>query len=336
MSSPQIESNLSTSANKDVVLQLKNISKTFKNEVFKKHRSALDNLCISFEKGKCSGLLGHNGAGKTTAIRIILGILFADRGEILFNGTPITSSAKLQIGYMPEINKLAGNMTPREILASQLRLYCPNLSRRERERMIDAKLQQVQLTAHQNKRIKHLSKGMGRRIAWAQASIHGPALLILDEPFSGLDPVGRREMQIWIESEKTRGVSIILCTHEFATVEALCDSIYILQSGHLAYTSDNFQGVGTAAEGLHQYLLHVSGTTEKLIDDLRIQFKLPPWQDLRQEGWSTKLSFREYGDASAWLATCLGQGLLIISFASDASRSEAILLPYFAEKGLSQ
>jgi ABC-2 type transport system ATP-binding protein len=316
-----------------IVLQLKNVSKTFKNDVFKKNRSALDGLSVSFEKGKCTGFLGHNGAGKTTAIRIILGILFPDRGDILFDNKPLTSTAKLRIGYMPEINKLPSTMTPKEILESHMRLYCHDKSRKERAHLIAEKLKQVKLSEHQFKKISQLSKGMSRRVAWAQASIHSPSLLILDEPFSGLDPLGRLEMQSWIEAEKSRGASIVLCTHELWTVNALCDSIYILRSGQLAYSSNDPKTFADTKDTIQQYLLHISGTTEDVLLDLKHQHKLPSWLGLEQEGWSSKLTFREYTDAANWLSACIKQGYLVISFTSDASRSEAYLLQYFAEKG---
>jgi ABC-2 type transport system ATP-binding protein len=316
-----------------IILQLKNVSKTFKNDIFKKDRAALDGLSVTFEKGKCTGFLGHNGAGKTTAIRIILGILFPDKGEILFDDKPLTSAAKLGIGYMPEINKLPGNLTPREILNSHMRLFCPEKSRAEIATTIEEKLKQVRMSTHQHKKIKQLSKGMSRRVAWLQSSIHRPSLLILDEPFSGLDPLGRMEMQSWIEAEKSRGASIILCTHELWTVNALCDSIYILRSGQLAYSSNTANSSDGDKDGMQRYMLHISGTSDDVIDELKKQFKLPPWLNLDQEGWSSKLTFQEYGDATAWMSACIKQGYLVISFTSDANRSESYLLQYFAEKG---
>jgi ABC-2 type transport system ATP-binding protein len=319
-------------SNQAVVLEMRNISKTFKNEAFKKNRVALNNLSVTFARGKCTGFLGHNGAGKTTAIRIILGILFPSKGEVEFEGKPLTVEGKKKIGYMPEVNKLPGNLTPQEILRNHLALFCSDRSKADREALIDEKLKQVRIFGHHTKRLKHLSKGMGRRVAWLQASIHKPSLLILDEPFSGLDPLGRIEMQSWIEEEKMRGTSIVLCTHELWTVDALCDHIYVVRNGELAFSSTDGMGTNNSQSSA-SYSLQISGATEDAIRKIQQSAKLPPFASLKQDGWASSLRFSEYNHGTAWLKACIDQGYLVISFNSDASRSESYLLQYFSQAG---
>ncbi|MEZ4743733.1 MAG: ABC transporter ATP-binding protein [Bdellovibrionota bacterium] len=310
------------------VLQLKNLSKTFKNEVFKKKRPALTNLSCGFEPGKCTALLGHNGAGKTTTIRLILGILFPDSGEILFEGKPLNTRSRAKIGYMPEVNKQAHNLTPLEVLKSHSSLFLRKQNKKEIQQLIERKLKEVKLWEHRHKKIKQLSKGMARRVAWLQASIHQPELLILDEPFSGLDPLGRQEMQAWIEQEKKRHVSIILCTHELWSVNILCDDIHILNNGNLVYSSQDVE-VTDRPEPDSGYILHVSGTSQETLQEMASSLSLKPWQGLEQEGWSSKLMFDEYQDACQWLSACIKRGFLIINFTSDGKRSESFLLQFF-------
>src|SRR5262249_31284542 len=131
--------------------------------------------------------------------------------------------------------------TPQEVLTHQLSLYRPPGARsgKERRQSATAALTAVGLAEHAEKRIGRLSKGMQRRLAWALATIHKPEILILDEPASGLDPLGRRHLLDWIDGEKRRGATIVLCTHELPQVHALCDDFHILNRGKLVYSTLN-------------------------------------------------------------------------------------------------
>ena len=301
-----------------VALDLRSVSKVFRSDIFKKPYMAVDNLSLRFDQGKCTGLLGHNGAGKTTTIRMILGLIRPDTGSILFEGRTLTAQDKHFIGYMPEVNKLPLALTSEEILEHTLKLYASDkvLGRTARRQKIIAKLDSLGLTAHKHKKVAQLSKGMARRLAFAQATIHEPRLLILDEPSTGLDPHASEVLIDHIEAEKSRGTTISLCTHELHHVSALCDAFYLLRQGQLiaqTQTSDHL----TKAEVLDwgsAYGIQVSGLTLDKVQNLRASKTLPMWQSLRAEGQAITISFAEYPDAARWLSLLLGEGYLILRF----------------------
>lgn len=310
------------------ILEMKGVNKLFKNDLLKKNRLALDDVNCSFQKGKCTGLLGHNGAGKTTTIRVILGIIFADKGDILFKGTPINNKSKYYIGYMPETNKLPLNQTPLEILWSHLKIFSNGqMPNKEIESRCQESLRQIGLWVHRDKRVKNLSKGMGRRLAWGQATIHKPELLILDEPFSGMDPLGRQEMKEWIDNAKHNGTTIILCTHELWAVHALCDHVQIMNKGQVVYSS--LSDKTKDDNEVTNYELQISGTTEEVLKELKEKKSLPEWDSVIQEGWLSKLNFKNYESAVSWFSACIENGYLILNFANTGSTSDVDLLKYF-------
>ncbi len=312
------------------LLSLKQLSKTFKSDLFEKERQVVSDLSCDFPKGKCTGLLGHNGAGKTTTIRMILGLIATDNGQIFFNNENLTYKERRSIGYMPETNKLPALLTPQEILNFQLKTFSDkHLSRSERKNLIEQQLKQVDLWDHRNKKVKHLSKGMGRKLAWSYAIIHQPPLLILDEPFSGLDPLGRKQMQTWIEQAKRTDKTVILCTHELWSVEALCDEVHIMRKGKLVYStlSEKSDNSAIKAEGL--YSLHVSGAKKETLEKLKSELKLSDWLSMEGEGWLSKLQFSDYSGASKWLSACLSKGFVVVHFGSEGLIKEHNLLQYF-------
>lgn len=311
-------------------LALCGLTKVFKTDVFKKKQVALDQVTMRFPPGLCTGLLGHNGAGKTTAIRLILGLIRPDAGKVEINGQPMTMTARRRLGYMPEVNKLPGALTPREILDNHLRLFGTTS---DRALAVAAALAEVGLEGHAKKRIAHLSKGMARRVAWAQAVIHRPSLLILDEPSSGLDPLGRRDMLAWIEAEKRRGTTILLCTHEMSQVKLLCDELHILNKGRLVLTTLPVDGTSphpptVLSKGL-RHVITVSGGDEARLRRLGEAEQLPPWGGLTRDGFLNVLSFAKSADAMRWLAALAAGGFVVMRFTDEAFAPEEELLPYF-------
>jgi ABC-type multidrug transport system ATPase subunit len=222
------------------LVDIQNVSKIFKSDIFKKPFQAVNQLSISFPQGFCTGLLGHNGAGKTTTIRMLLGLIFPDQGRILFEDRPLNIEHKKFIGYMPEVNKLPLNLTCEEILRFTLALrepLSPSLQKQSRGDLITRKLEDLGLSAQRAKKVKNLSKGLARRLAFAQATIHEPRFLILDEPTSGLDPSAAKLLEQLILLEKSRGTTILLCTHELSHLSTICDHVHLLKKGQLALTS---------------------------------------------------------------------------------------------------
>ncbi len=208
--------------------------------IFKKNFNALQGVDLTVHRGEVFGLLGPNGAGKTTLIKILLGIVRSSGGEALLLGAPAGSrSARQRIGYLPENLSFPAHHTA----ISALQLY-GRLSRVP-EATIRAKsgqlLEQVGLAGRERELVRKYSKGMRQRLGLAQAMLHEPELLILDEPTDGLDPVGRSEIRRLITELRAQGKTVFLNSHILQEVELVCDRVAILAGGTL-------RGVGTPHE----------------------------------------------------------------------------------------
>lgn len=315
------------------ILELKAVTKIFNQDIFKKREIALDKLSVSFPEGKCTGFLGHNGAGKTTSIRLILGLIKPNKGQVLFRGSPIERSDRNQIGYMPETNKLPGGLTPKEVLEYHLSLFRQkHLSSAQRKERIQELLNSVGLWEHRNKRVSKLSKGMGRRVAWAQAIAHSPDLVILDEPFSGLDPLGREELHEWIIQLKTAGTSLVLCTHELSAANALCDEINIVNRGKLVFSTNTPLDGQAASSSSMATSLSIIGANKNQLSDWKDSDQLSEWIQLHQKGNILELMFPDYAKALPWLRKCIESGLIIQRFGSTSENRDGELLPYFRKE----
>jgi ABC-2 type transport system ATP-binding protein len=311
------------------ILEIQNVRKVFKYDIFKPKQMVIKNLSCSFPTGTCTGLLGHNGAGKTTTIRLILGLLKPDAGTISFEGKKISTATKAAIGYMPEVNKLPAGLTVDEVLSHHLSVFMPDQfkNKKERKDAVSKKIEEVQLTKHRGKKIGKLSKGMARRVAWAQATIHQPKLLILDEPSSGLDPLGRSEMLGWISAEKKRGTSIILCTHELAQISLLCDHFHLLKKGELVMTSLPESAKKTGPECIlydwqQKYAVHVSGLDKNLVDKICNERHMLKPVRIKETGMSAVLGFDTYESASSWVRELIDAGCVVLKFAEELVLTE--------------
>ena len=207
------------------------LSKVFKDFWRRDRVTAVADLDLRVEPGEIFGLLGPNGSGKTTTIKIILGLLYPTRGRALvFGRLPTEVAVKNRIGYLPEESYLYRFLNARETLDYYARLF--QYPRRERMRRIDMLLDMVGLAGVARRRVGEYSKGMARRIGLAQALINDPDLLILDEPTTGLDPLGTRQIKNLISDElRRRGKTVLLCSHLLADVEEVCDRVCILYGG---------------------------------------------------------------------------------------------------------
>lgn len=205
------------------ILQLQKVCKTFENYQANKE--------ISFEvpAGSIFGILGPNGAGKTTMIRIITNIIGADSGTILFNGESLQSKHQEQIGYMPEERGLYKKMAVGEHLIYLARLK--NLSTKEAKSKIDYWVQKFEIETWWNKKIEELSKGMQQKVQFIATILHDPKLLILDEPFSGLDPLNSQIIQQEIFELQKKGTTILFSTHRMEQVEEICEEIVLINKG---------------------------------------------------------------------------------------------------------
>ena len=188
--------------------------------------TAVSDLSIQVRPGRVFGLIGPNGAGKTTTIRMIVNITAPDTGTIKLFGKSMTTALQDRIGYLPEERGLYRKMK----VGEQLQFFAElkGLPSREADKRIDAWLEKLELTSWKDKRAKDLSKGMQQKIQFIASVIHEPDLLILDEPFSGLDPLSVDLMKETILDQKTSGKTIILSTHQMEIAERLCDDICMI------------------------------------------------------------------------------------------------------------
>jgi len=209
--------------NKMNIIEIKNVTKRF-NGV-----TAVDNLSFIAESGKIYGFLGSNGAGKTTTIRMIMGIIKPDSGEIKVFGDKISEQNKGQIGYIPEERGLYKKYKVIGLLMYFARLKGMNYT--EASKNIDIWLDKVNLKDRANNKIEELSKGMQQNIQLIVSLINDPNLVILDEPFVGLDPINARNMKDIILKLKESGKTIIFSTHQMNEAERLCDHIFLINKG---------------------------------------------------------------------------------------------------------
>ena len=212
------------------VVQTAGLCKTFKDFWRRPRVEAVKDLDLEIRPGEVFGLLGPNGSGKTTTIKMMLGLLYPTRGRIsLFGKAPTDVAVKSRIGFLPEESYLYRFLSARETLDHFGRLFClPGHVRQERtERLLDM----VGLRHESRRPVGEFSKGMARRIGLAQALVNDPELLILDEPTSGLDPIGTRQIKDLIAELGRKGKTVLLSSHILADVEDVCDRVVILYGG---------------------------------------------------------------------------------------------------------
>jgi ABC-2 type transport system ATP-binding protein len=216
----------------EVVVEARNLSKTYRDFWGRSKKVALKPLDLEVRRGEIFGLLGPNGSGKTTTLKLLLGLIFPTSGEALVFGRDATDVSKNErIGYLPEESYLYKFLDAEETLDFYGRLF--DMPPEERKRRADMLIEMVGLGRDKKRQLKEYSKGMTRRIGVAQALINDPELVVLDEPTSGLDPIGTREMKDLIIDLKNRGKTVIMCSHLLADVEDVCDRIAVLYQGEL-------------------------------------------------------------------------------------------------------
>jgi ABC-2 type transport system ATP-binding protein len=192
---------------------------------------ALDHLSFSVEPGQLFGFVGPNGAGKTTTMRIILGVLEPDSGEVRWRGRPVDLATRARFGYMPEERGLYPKMRVRAQLAYFASLH--GLSRPAAFEATDRWLERLGIAERANDRVESLSLGNQQRVQLGAALVHGPELLVLDEPFSGLDPVGVDVLSGVLRGLADEGVPVVFSSHQLELVERLCESVAIVKDGRL-------------------------------------------------------------------------------------------------------
>ncbi len=212
-----------------MTLEFNNISKSFGE------KEVLKGISFKAESGKAFGLLGRNGAGKTTSLRILMNVFPADSGSVLIDGKPIDYD-QIKIGYLPEERGLY----PKKKIIDQLVYFAElqGMNPKDAVKSIDYWLERLEMTEYRDKRLDTLSKGNQQKIQLVTALAHNPQIVILDEPFSGLDPVNAMLLKSVVQEEIEKGKIVLFSSHQMNYIEEFCDSIVILNQGKAALSGD--------------------------------------------------------------------------------------------------
>ena len=262
-------------------LELRDLYKSFGEH------QVLKGISLTAESGTALGLLGRNGAGKTTTIRILMNVFPADKGEILLDGRPIAHKS-VKIGYLPEERGLY----PKKIIADQLLYFAElkGMKRTDARAAIDSWLKRLGMSEYSNKRLDALSKGNQQKIQLVTALAHDPDILILDEPFSGLDPVNAELLKEVVRDEMKRGKIILFSSHQMNYIEEFCNEIAILNGGHIVL-SGNLREIRHHMAGnellvrssMQEQILEYYGDRADLTEDGAIRITLNDTADCRRE-----------------------------------------------------
>jgi ABC-2 type transport system ATP-binding protein len=204
-------------------IEVRNITKTFGDQ------TAVDHVSFEVNPGEIFGLLGPNGAGKTTTIRTILDLFKPDSGEISILGGKMSEDKKNRIGYLPEERGLYQDITLENCLNYLAQLK--GMDHSEAARKIDSYLHTFDLYDHRKKKLKEMSKGMQQKAQLISTLVHDPELVIIDEPFSALDPVNTQMVKDILRDQRQKGKTIVMCTHQMHQVEELCDRLVLIDHG---------------------------------------------------------------------------------------------------------
>ena len=224
---------------------------------------ALDQVSFSVDRGRICGFLGPNGAGKTTAMRAVMGILDPDEGIVRWDGQAITDAVRRRFGYMPEERGLYKTMTVREHLVYLARLH--GMARSDARARSAHWIDTLGLGERGDSKVEELSLGNQQRVQLAGALAHDPGLLVLDEPFSGLDPIGVDVMSEVLRDQASRGVAVLFSSHQLDLVEGLCDEVVIVHRGRTVLAGEV---EALKNQGRRRYAVGVAGDVEQALAGL--------------------------------------------------------------------
>lgn len=300
------------------LIECKNVCKNFGTKV------ALDNVSLDIPEGKIYGLLGPNGAGKTTMIRIINRITIPNSGEVLFNGRPITQRDVEKIGYLPEERGLYRKMEvgDQAMYLAQLK----GMSEKDARAELKKWFVKFGIQDWWKKKVEELSKGMAQKVQFITTVVHKPSLMILDEPFSGFDPVNAELIRKEILELKEQGATIILSTHNMESVEELCDNIALINKSHLVLSG----GVDEIRRQYGNNHVELIYSGENALAPVEGLFSVI--SDADDNGRHTAvLSLDHEGLGNEVLTAVIGQGLLVNSFKELLPRMNDIFIKLVTE-----
>lgn len=243
------------------IVDVQHVTKRFSNHV------ALDDVSLSVPKGCVFGLLGPNGAGKTTLIRILMRISFPDEGQILFKNHPLVPDDIFDMGYLPEERGLYKKMKTGEqaMYLAQLK----GLEKQEAYKRLRAKFEQFGIMDWWNRPVEELSKGMQQKVQFITTILHKPSFLILDEPFSGFDPINANLLKDEIAQLRQEGTTVVLSTHNMASVEEICDHIVLINRSRKILEGDIFEVKNRFKKNI--FSVEVPSCPEELLQQLQEQ-----------------------------------------------------------------
>ena len=288
-----------------LAIEIKGLTKDYKVGFWKtRTKRALDNLDLNVGSGEVFGLLGHNGAGKTTTLKMLFRLVFPTSGTARILGKELNDVAVHQrIGYLPENPYFYDHLTPQELLNYSGRLF--GLGKHDLRRRVDDLIARVGLAESRHIAIRKFSKGMVQRVGIAQALINDPDVVFLDEPMSGLDPLGRREVRDLVLQLREEKKTVFFSTHILSDAEMLCDRVAILNRGKL-------QGCGELREilrlGVSSTELVLENPTEALLNELR-----PFAASVVRTGERVRLQINEEASANQILELALRSNARIVS-----------------------
>lgn len=286
---------------------------------------ALDHVSVDIPKGKIFGLLGPNGAGKTTLIRIINRITIPNGGSVLFDGRPITQDDVEKIGYLPEERGLYRKMKVGEQAMYFARLK--GMSTREAAAELKKWFVRFGIESWWNKKVEELSKGMAQKVQFITTVVHRPSLLILDEPFSGFDPVNAQIIREEILRLRDEGATIILSTHNMESVEELCDNIALINKSHVVISG----GVDEIRRKYGNNNVELVYTSQNAVSSVEGVFAV--LSDSDESGRHTAvLSLEDGSDANSALSAVIAQGLAVNSFKELVPRMNDIFIKLVTEE----
>lgn len=319
------------------ILEVHNLSKQFRSAWVYRKKAGIEDVSFSVKKGESFALLGANGAGKTTTIKNVLGFLKPDAGSVIYKGkTLLDPGERSSIGFLPEQPYFYQYLSVEETLNFYAGLF--SLQGDQRKERVGYVLEKLSIAHKKKERLRNLSKGQQQRVGLAQVLLNDPDLLILDEPFSGLDPLSRVEIRNLLQELKKEGKSMIISSHILSDIEMLCDRAIILNGGKVKVETD-ISGLLRAESSGYRFGIEIP--EDKVRESITSQDKLFSGLEktlLELEPVVTKYNsethgnairlyeFKKYEDAKIYLEYCLKNEIKILEFSRIQKSLEDIFI----------